>query len=81
MSSDESPTFCVDYKFGGKTWAITIEAKDEAEAGRRLRAIGMTGVVLGELVGTVEMHRPKPASVGRVRWHLLRALLSPLKAA
>lgn len=40
----------VSYHFAGTQYGLTIMAQDEIEASARLRAIGMTGTVDGELV-------------------------------
>lgn len=43
-------TYTCSYIFKGKRYVVHIEAFDEEEASRRLRAIGMTAQVDGELV-------------------------------
>lgn len=47
---EQWPEFVVSYEFDGKTFGLSIPAKDWTEATRRLRAIGMTGRVDGELM-------------------------------
>jgi hypothetical protein len=41
--------FAFSYQFEGKSWGFDLPAKDHAEAERRVRAIGLTGKVDGEL--------------------------------
>lgn len=43
-------TYTCAYKFNGKHYVVHIEAEDFADASRRLRAIGMTAQVDGELI-------------------------------
>jgi hypothetical protein len=50
---EQWPEYVVTYKMDGADWGITVIAKDAADASRRLRAIGMTGSVDGELVVTI----------------------------
>ena len=45
----EWPTFTCSYKFEDGEWGITIPAQSFEEARRRIRAIGLTGKVDGEL--------------------------------
>ena len=63
--------FLCSYTFGPDEYGIEIDADSEAEAWRRLRAIGATGRVDGRVVVSL----PVPAlPIGRVlRW--LRGLL------
>jgi hypothetical protein len=58
MTAADWPTYAVTYVFDGKEWAINIPAQSPAEASRRLRAIGMTGRVEGEVAEII------PASFG-----------------
>lgn len=68
MSDDEQwPVWCCEYEFDGSRWGINIPAQDEAEARRRLRAIGMTGQVKGELMGTVDASIPGAGLFVRLR--------------
>lgn len=60
------PTFGVEYQFDGLTWIVHIKAVDEIEARRRLRAIGMTGQIVGELVASIPV-APSPGWLGRIR--------------
>lgn len=53
MSSKAWPSWVVTYRYDGKPYGLTIIAKDAADASRRLRAIGMTGNVDGELMMTI----------------------------
>lgn len=62
MSEKPWPEYVISYQFDGSQYSITIIARDEKEASRRLRAIGMTGQVDGELVMTV------PAFPGTGLW-------------
>ena len=50
---DNYPEWVVSYQFGDARYGFTIAAKDSAEAVRRLRAIGTTGTVDGQLYMTV----------------------------
>lgn len=52
------PEFCCSYQFEGQPYGFTVPAKDFDEARRRLRAIGMTGWVDGELYERI------PATMG-----------------
>lgn len=47
------PEWVVTYQMDGSKWGVVVVAKDAADASRRLRAIGMTGNVDGELVMTI----------------------------
>lgn len=51
-------TYCISYQHQGASWGAEIMATDHDDAARRLRAIGTTGVVDGQLMAKV------PASVG-----------------
>ena len=73
--------FCITYRHEGKSWGITIDAENWEDAGRRLRSIGMTGQVDGELVDSVDMGGEPPASAWAIRWFMLRAALSRLVPA
>lgn len=53
MDADRWPEWVCHYTFDGETYGLTIPARDAAEASRRLRAIGMTASVDGELVERV----------------------------
>lgn len=55
-------TFTNSYSYNGKTYVVHLEAEDFADASKRLRAIGMTAQVDGELVLEGNLY---PASVGR----------------
>lgn len=44
------PTFTCTYQFEGKENTVHVQARNEAEVSRRLRAIGMTAQVGGVLV-------------------------------
>lgn len=48
--------FACSYKHGGKDWSVSVDAADWADASRRLRAIGTTGQVDGELVMSIPLH-------------------------
>lgn len=52
MTEERWPEFVCEYQFDGARWGIHVIARDAAEASRRLRAIGMTAEVRGELMGT-----------------------------
>ena len=51
--ADELKPFACTYQFDGRLIAITVEARSWDEVSARLRAIGMTAVVNGELVTEV----------------------------
>jgi len=42
--------FVCTYQFNGRAYGLSVFAEDEAEASRRLRAIGTTAQIDGELV-------------------------------
>lgn len=50
MTDEQWPEWVVQYDFDGSKWGLTVFAPDAVEASRRLRAIGMTGEVHGELM-------------------------------
>lgn len=47
-------TYTCSYKFDGKPYVIHIIAKNYEEASNRLRSIGMTAQVDGELIAEIE---------------------------
>lgn len=49
--------FACSYRYGGRVYGFTLLAADFADASWRMRAIGMTGQVDGELVAAI----PVPA--------------------
>lgn len=51
--ADALKPFACTYQFEGRPIAITIEARSWEEVSARLRAIGMTAAVDGELVAEV----------------------------
>lgn len=51
-------TFTCSYLFGGRQHVVHVDAADEAEASHRLRAIGMTARIDGELVAEVPVEKP-----------------------
>lgn len=61
-------TYTCSYPFNDGQHVVLIEAADEAEASRRLRAIGMTAQIDGELVAEIPLRAP--------RWFGLATLLS-----
>lgn len=50
--------YCISYQHNGKVWGLNLLAQDFEDARRRVRAIGTTGVVDGELIAKI------PAAVG-----------------
>lgn len=78
------PTFGVKYRHDGVDYVLHLVARDEDDARRRLRSIGISGVVLGELRGSCEVESdtrldpsPRPMASLRARWTLIKAALSP----
>jgi hypothetical protein len=57
---DDAKEFVCSYHMDGSQWGLTVMAKDFKDASRRLRAIGTTGQVDGELVARI----PAYPSVG-----------------
>ena len=51
-------TFTCSYQFAGRQHVVHVAARDEAEASHRLRAIGTTAQIDGELVAEVALERP-----------------------
>lgn len=47
------PTFTCSYRFNDAEWGVTIKAPSFEDARRRIRAIGLTGKVDGELVAII----------------------------
>lgn len=83
-SESKMVEFCCEYPFDGATYACNVVAIDKAEASRRLRAIGMNGVVLGELVERIPAHTPSEAALKskwRLRLNMIRSGLSLIRAA
>jgi hypothetical protein len=74
------PEWVVEYQFDGSRWGVKIAAPDATEAGRRLRAIGMTGQVLGKLEAELPVGRQMGAgrSILSIRLGLLRAAFGPI---
>ena len=52
--ADELKNFSCTYQFEGRPIGITVAARSWEEVSARLRAIGMTAVVVGEQVTEVE---------------------------
>ncbi len=50
-------TFTCSYQFEGRQYVVHVDAFSEAEASRRLRAIGMTAQIDGELVAEIPLER------------------------
>lgn len=46
----EWPTYTCSYRYKGREWIVHVQAEDERSASERLRAIGTTASVDGELV-------------------------------
>lgn len=53
---DKMKQWACRYRLNGTEWGIVVVAEDAAEASRRMRAIGTTGQVDGELVATVNAY-------------------------
>lgn len=67
---------CV-YKFEGQEYDVAVQARTHGEAQRRLRAIGLTGEVMGAFVGdALPAREPQPGRLARA-WALLRRLKRP----
>lgn len=45
--------FACSYRYGDRSFGVTVPARSEAEALARLRAIGATGRVEGALIATI----------------------------
>lgn len=65
--ADELKPFACTYRFEGRPIGITVEARSLEEVSARLRSIGMTAVVEGELVATI----PVPSATGA--WKRMKA--------
>lgn len=52
------PTFTCSYRFEGREHVIHVVARDSAEVSRRLRAIGTTAKLDGELIAEIPVERP-----------------------
>ncbi|MCO5059665.1 MAG: hypothetical protein M9905_17645 [Rhizobiaceae bacterium] len=48
-------TFACSYPFAGRVYALHIDAQDEADCSRRLRAIGIGARVDGELIAEITL--------------------------
>jgi hypothetical protein len=53
MSEEKYSEFLYEYDFDGSRWSFTLHAKGSEEAKRRVRAIGLTGVVCGQVAATI----------------------------
>lgn len=51
--SDEYKEYCISYQHKGASWGAQVLATSFEDARARVRAIGTTGVVDGDLVMTV----------------------------
>lgn len=51
-------TFTCSYPFNGREHVVHIDAADEIEASRKLRAIGISARIDGELVAEIPLGRP-----------------------
>lgn len=52
---DEMRRFMCSYEFEGAKWGVEIYADTIEEAKRKLRAVGSTGIVDGEVLGLHDM--------------------------
>lgn len=52
--ADELKPFVCTYRYQGRRLGLTIEARSYDEVSAHLRAIGMTGVVNGELIREID---------------------------
>lgn len=68
MTGSDAPfkEYCCSYRLGGKQWGINILAQSHEDAKMRLRAIGISGVVDGELIAKIPAY-PGAGIVVRVR--------------
>lgn len=64
--------FVVEYKMGGRAYGDRVEAFDFDDALRRMRAMGVTGRVLGPLTQEIFV------MPGSARWHTLWLALKNL---
>jgi hypothetical protein len=55
---DDFKTFLISYQHQGSTWGAEVLATNSEDARARIRAIGTTGVVDGQLIANI------PASLG-----------------
>lgn len=46
-------TYTCSYPFDGRNYALHVDAANEVECSRRLRAIGMNGRIDGELIAEI----------------------------
>jgi hypothetical protein len=53
MTNRETIPYVCTYRYDGRDHGVTVFARDEADASRRLRAIGMTARIEGELVAEI----------------------------
>lgn len=51
-------TFTCSYPFNGRQHVVHVQAADEIEASRKLRAIGISAQIDGELVAEIDVGRP-----------------------
>ncbi len=52
--ADELKPFACTYRFEGRPIDFTVQARDWDEVSARLRAIGMTAVVVGEQIAEID---------------------------
>lgn len=71
---DEWPRWVCEYQFEGVAYGLTIPARNEVEARRRVRAIGMTAQVLGQLMEEVPATRVGAGFYVRTKTYLLNRL-------
>lgn len=69
-------TYTCSYKFDDKRYVVHVVAENHEEAVRRLRSVGTTGKVDGELVAEILVTPPSKTSILEiVMWMLLGALM------
>lgn len=58
-------TFTCSYPFNGHRHVVHVDAENEVEASHKLRAIGMTAVVDGELIAEIPLvpHRIRASRI------------------
>lgn len=56
--SNKQKEYLISYEFEGASWVVIVPCETFEEAKRRVRAIGLTGNVDGELVMTIPANVP-----------------------
>lgn len=53
MEENNFKDYSCSYIYKGKEWGIILKAESEKDAFQRMRAIGLTGSVFGELIAEI----------------------------